>query len=114
MRGGKIFFFLCFISVVRNEKRKNKNNLMMKICRFIFLECPKFVGSAYAWEVENVDETERIVNDSMGNIISKDNNIIPQEIAEKIVDNILLRNDHFKVLQWHNSKVLGKIYKFDL
>ena len=86
----------------------------MKICRFIFLECPKFVGSAYAWEVENVDETERIVNDSMGNIISKDNNIIPQEIAEKIVDNILLRNDHFKVLQWHNSKVLGKIYKFDL
>ena len=36
----------------------------------------------------------------MENIRTIDNNIIPQEIAEKIVDNILLRKDHFKVTNY--------------
>ena len=66
----------------------------------MFLECPKFVGSSYSWEITNVDETTTILNDSMENIRTIDNNIIPQEIAEKIVDNILLRKDHFKVTNY--------------
>ena len=43
----------------------------------------------------------------MENIRTIDNNVIPQEIAEKIVDNILLRKDHFKVM----SSIYLSFYK---
>ena len=43
------------------------------------------------------DETMDILNASKEDIVNRDNNIIPKEITEKIIDTILLRKDDFKV-----------------
>ena len=49
----------------------------------------------------------------MENIRTIDNNIIPQEIAEKIVDNILLRRDHFKVMSSKYLNFKAKMKSFE-
>ena len=61
------------------------------------MECPKFVGSSYAWHINDDDETMDILQGSKEDIVNRDNNIIPKEITEKIIDTILLRKDDFKV-----------------
>ena len=61
------------------------------------MECPKFVGSSYAWHIKDHDETMDILNSSKEDIVNRDNNIIPKEITEKIIDTILLRKEDFKV-----------------
>ena len=71
----------------------------LRFYRFIYLECPKFVGSAYAWHMEDKNETFDILKDSKENIINRDNNVIPKEITEKIIDTILMRKDDFKVCE---------------
>ena len=55
------------------------------------------MGSAYAWHMEDANETLDILKDSKENIINRDNNVIPKEITEKIIDTILMRKDDFKV-----------------
>ena len=63
------------------------------------MECPKFVGSSYAWHIDDEEETMNILHGSKEDIINRDNNIIPKEITEKIIDTILLRKDDFKVFK---------------
>ena len=65
--------------------------------RFIYLECPRFVGSAYAWHMPSDNENIGRHKDEKEKIINRDNNIIPKEITERIIDTILLRKDDFKV-----------------
>ena len=43
------------------------------------------------------NETMDILKDTKENIVNRDNNIIPKEITERIIDTILLRKDDFKV-----------------
>ena len=67
------------------------------INRFIYLECPKFVGSSYAWHIDDDNEATDALKGSREDIVNRDNNIIPKEITEKIIDSILVRKDDFKV-----------------
>ena len=97
MQRGMIFSYILYFRIYKITSFIYLLFKSFENCRFIFLECPKFVGSSSSWDIKNIEETETILNDSIENIITKDNNIIPQEIAEKIVDNILLKKDHFKV-----------------
>ena len=61
------------------------------------MECPRFVGSAYAWHMPPENENIGRNKDEKEKIINRDNNIIPKEITERIIDTILLRKDDFKV-----------------
>ena len=61
------------------------------------MECPRFVGSAYAWHIPHEKENIGRHKDENETIINRDNNIIPKEITERIIDTILLRKDDFKV-----------------
>ena len=61
------------------------------------MECPRFVGSAYAWHIPHENENIGRHKDENETIINRDNNIIPKEITERIIDTILLRKDDFKV-----------------
>ena len=47
--------------------------------------------------MDDANETLDILKDSKENIINRDNNVIPKEITEKIIDTILMRKDDFKV-----------------
>ena len=49
--------------------------------------------------MEDKNETFDILKDSKENIINRDNNVIPKEITEKIIDTILMRKDDFKVCE---------------
>ena len=70
------------------------------------MECPKFVGSSYAWHIDDNDEATDALKGSREDIVNRDNNIIPKEITEKIIDSILVRKDDFKVFH------LGYYQKF--
>ena len=59
---------------------------------FIYLECPKILGSSYAWTDSSRKENEGFLEDAKTH-----DNIIPKEIAERIIDAILLKRDDFKV-----------------
>ena len=61
------------------------------------MECPKFVGSAYAWQELGGRQNTQIEEELKEDISKKDCNIIPKEITERIIDTILLRRDDFKV-----------------
>ena len=61
------------------------------------MECPRFVGSAYAWHIPSKNENIGRNKDEKEKIVNRDNNIIPKEITERIIDTILLRKDDFKV-----------------
>ena len=61
------------------------------------MECPRFVGSAYAWQIPHENENIGRHKGEKEKFINRDNNIIPKEITERIIDTILLRKDDFKV-----------------
>ena len=61
------------------------------------MECPKFVGSAYAWNGSDGSEGRDKRENATEEISAIDSNVIPKEITERIIDTILMKRDDFKV-----------------